>query len=143
MNEHVLSGTLPQKLLQLGLEEATHKYWGIEEPNTYVYGDSKPIDGVYHTPDLVITAVTQLSFHKGIGDHHNTLVDITALSAIGKFERRVIPPKARRLTTRNESSVKSYIKFVTRECQKHRIQQRLNRIELDTRTSLATEAQRT
>ena len=95
MNEHVLSGTLPQKLLQLGLEEATHKYWGMDEPHTYVYGNSKPIDGVYHTPDLVITAVTQLSFHEGVGDHRNILVDITTSSAIGKFEKRVIPPKAR------------------------------------------------
>ena len=142
MNEHVLSGTLPQKLLRLGLEEATHKHWGIDEPNTYVYGDSKPIDGVYHTPDLVITAVAQLSFHEGVGDHRNILIDITTHSAIGKFERRVIPPKARRLTTRNESSVKSYIKFVNRECQKHQIQQRLNKIERDTRTNPVTDSQR-
>jgi hypothetical protein len=113
----------------------------MDEPHTYVYGDSKPIDGVYHTPDLVITAVTQLSFHEGVGDHQNILVDITTSSAIGKFERRVIPPKAQQLVTGNKSSVRSYIQFVTKECQKHQIQQRLNKIERDTRTGPVTQSQ--
>ena len=131
MNEHVLTGVLPRKLLSLGLQEATHAHWGETEPHTYVYGDSRPIDGVYHTSDLTITLLAQLSFHEGVGDHRTVLVDISTSSAIGKFERRVIPPKARRLVAKNDASVKAYLRFVTKECQKHKIQRRLDTIAQD------------
>jgi hypothetical protein len=80
MNEHVLTGTLPWKLLRLGLHEATHEHWEDTKPHTYVYGDKKPIDGIYQMPDLVITALTQLLFHEGVGDHRNILVDISSSS---------------------------------------------------------------
>ncbi len=134
MNEHVLTGTLPRQLLCLGLHKATHKHWGDTEPHTYVYGDNKPINGIYHMPDLIITALTQLSFHEGVGDHRNILVDISTSSAIGKFERRVIPPKARRLVTKNDLSVKAYLCFVTKECLRHKIQRRLDNIARDLQT---------
>jgi hypothetical protein len=39
MNEHILTGALPRKLMNLGLQEATHTYWGETEPHTYVQGD--------------------------------------------------------------------------------------------------------
>ena len=80
MNKHVLTGTLPWKLLCLGLHEATHEHWEDTKPHTYVYGDNKPIDGIYQMPDLVITALTQLLFHEGVGDHRNILVDISSSS---------------------------------------------------------------
>ncbi len=92
MNEHIITGNLPGELLHLGLHEATHKHWEDLEPHTFVYGNGKPINSVHHTPDLTITALMQLSFHEGVGDHRTVLVDISTESAIGKFERRVIPP---------------------------------------------------
>jgi hypothetical protein len=79
-------------------------------------------------------ALPQLSFHEGVGDHRNILVDISTCSAIGKFERRVIPPKARHLVTKNDSSVKAYLCFVTKECQRHKIQRRLDNIARDLQT---------
>jgi hypothetical protein len=97
INEHILTGNLTREVLHLVLHEATHKHWEYLEPLTFVYGDSKPIDGVYHTPDLTIMVLMQLSFHKGVGDHRTVLVDISTESAIGKIERRVVLPKARRL----------------------------------------------
>jgi hypothetical protein len=92
MNEHILTGNLPKELLRLDLQEVTHKHWEDLEPCTFVYGNGKPINGVYHTPDLTIMALMQLSLHKGVGDHRTVLVDISIESAIGKFERRVILP---------------------------------------------------
>ncbi len=109
MNEHILTGNLPRELLPLGLQEATHEHWEDLEPCTFVYGNGKPINGVYHTLDSTIMALMQLSFHKGVGDHRTVLVDISNESAIGKFERRVVPPKARCLVTRNDNSVKAYL----------------------------------
>ena len=87
-------------------------------------------------PDLIITALTQLSFHEGVGDHRNILVNISTSSAIGKFKRRVIPPKARRLVTKNDSSMKAYLCFVTKECQRHKIQRQLDNIARDLQTRL-------
>ncbi len=109
LNKHILTGTLPQEFFHLGLLEATHEYWEDQEPRTFVYGDGKPINGVYHTPGLTIMVLAQLSFHKGVGDHGTVLVKISTSSGIRKFERRVIPPKARRLVTKNENSVNSYL----------------------------------
>jgi hypothetical protein len=79
-------------------------------------------------------ALAQLSFHKGVGDHRTVLVDISNSSAIRKFERRVVPSKARRLVTKNENSMKAYLRFVTTECQRHQIQKRLDHITRDLQT---------
>jgi len=109
MNEHILTGNLPRELLRLGLQEATHEHWEDLEPSTFVYDDGKPINGVYHALDLTIMVLMKLSFHKGVGDHRTVLVDISTESAIGKFERRVVPPKARCLVTKNDNSMKAYL----------------------------------
>jgi hypothetical protein len=79
-------------------------------------------------------ALTQLSFHEGVGNHRTVLVDISTSSANGKFERRVVPPKARRLVTRNDNSMKAYLRFVTTECQRHWIQRYLEDITRDLQT---------
>ena len=77
------------------------------------FGKGEPIDGVYHSPALEITSIMQLSFHEGVGDHKTTIIDVTTRSVIGKFERKVVTPQARRLSTRNEKNMKEYIKWTT------------------------------
>jgi hypothetical protein len=128
MNEHILHGALRREFFQLGLQEATHTHWEGPEPQTFVYEDGKPIDGVYHTPDLEITSLMQFSIHEGVEDHRTVIINVTTSSAIGKFERRVVAPQAHCFATRNKNSVISYIKFVTKECQRHRLQRRLDLI---------------
>jgi hypothetical protein len=44
----------------------------------------------------------QLSFHEGVGDHKTTIIDVTTRFIIGKFERRVVTPQSRILSTRNK-----------------------------------------
>ena len=85
MSEHVLRGTVARHLLSIGLIEATHQYWGNEELHTFI-GGVELIDGVWHTANLEVSAVVQLSFHEGLGDHHTVLVDITTHSAIRKHD---------------------------------------------------------
>ncbi len=126
MNEHILHGALPREFFQLDLQEATHIHWEGSELRTLMYGDGKPIDGVYHTPDAEITLLMQLSFHEGVGDHRKIIINVTTSLVIGKFERRVVAPQAQCLATRNENSLKSYIKFITKECQRHQLQQQLD-----------------
>ncbi len=83
MSKHVLTGHLAKYMTKIGLKEATHQEWGINEPHTYLRG-TEPIDGVWHSHNLEITATLQLSFHEGVGDHRSVIVDITAATAIGK-----------------------------------------------------------
>jgi hypothetical protein len=92
MNEHIITGTLPKEFQCLGLLEATHLNWEGSKPRTFVFGKGEPIDGVYHSPELEITWIMQLSFHEGVGDHKSTIIDVTTRSIIGKFERKVMTP---------------------------------------------------
>jgi len=108
MNKHVLRRTMAHYLLSMGLVEATHQHWGTEEPHRFI-GGVDPIDGVWHTPDLEVSALVQLSFHEGLGDHRTVLVDVTTQSAIGKHEFRVVRPKACRLNSMNTRVHSRYI----------------------------------
>ncbi len=128
INKHIITGTLPKEFQRLGLLEATHLNWEGSEPRIFVFGKGKPIDGVYHSPELKITLIMQLSFHKGVGDHKTTIIDVTTKSVIGKFERKVVTPQARRLSTRNEKSMKEYIKWTTQQCRLHKLQTRIKKV---------------
>jgi hypothetical protein len=128
MNKHIITGTLPKEFQRLGLFEATHLNWEGSKPCTFVFGKGKPIDGVYHSLELDITSIMQLSFHKGVGDHKTTIIDVTTRSVIGKFERKVVTPQARRLSTRNEKSMKEYIKWTTQQCNLHKLQSRIKKV---------------
>ena len=124
MNEHVLQGYLARILLELGLSEATHESWGEQEPNTHISG-SKPIDGVYHSPNLEVTSTLLLSFHEGVGNHRTVLIDITARSLLGTEGHRIVRPPARRLATSNNKAVNKFNKYVERKLQEHRLHERL------------------
>jgi len=125
MNEHILRGPLARRLLSLGLVEATHISWGDKEPNTHVSG-SKPIDAVYHSPDIEVTATRQLSFHESVGDHRSVLIDITARSLIGTDGHKIVRPTARRLVCSNKKSVNRFIKVVEKELVRHQLHNRLS-----------------
>jgi hypothetical protein len=124
MNEHILRGSVARYLLSMGLAEATQRNWGIVEPHTYI-GGTEPIDGVWHTPDLEVYAVSQLSFHEGLGDHQTVLVDITTHSAIGKHDFKVIHPEAWRLNSSNSRVRSRYISYLEGQMTVHRMTERL------------------
>ena len=111
-------------LLSMGLVEATQQNWGNVEPHTYI-GGTEPIDGVWHTPDLEVSAVSQLSFHEGLGDHRTVLVDITTHSAIGIHDFKVIRPEARRLNSANSTVRTRYISYLEGQMSLHRMTERL------------------
>ena len=106
--------------LSMGLIEATHQYWGNKEPHTFI-GGVEPIDGVWHTADLEVSAVVQLSFHKGLGDHCTVLVDITTHSAIGKHDFKVVRPETCRLNSTNTRVHSHYISYLKGQMFTHRM----------------------
>jgi hypothetical protein len=85
INEHISRGNLAKYLRNMGLQEATQPNWGTSEPHTYVRG-TELIEAVQFLPELTITLIMQLSFHKGVGNHRTVLMDISTKSAIGKQE---------------------------------------------------------
>ncbi len=127
-NEHIHTGHLAKAFQHLGLLEATHLKWKGSEPQTFVFGKGKPINGMYHSPELEITSIMQFSFHKGVGDHKTTLVDVTTRSVIGKLEKRVVTPQARKLSTKNKKIIKEYIQYTTQQCRLHKLQRRLDNL---------------
>jgi hypothetical protein len=108
INKHILTGRLARRLLAMGLREATHSQWGETKPHTYICG-LEPINAVWHSQDLEVTSTLQLSFHEGVGDHRLVLVDITAHSAIGKQEFKVVHPHERCLSSQNEGARTRYL----------------------------------
>ena len=98
-----MDGTLPRRLFELGLVEATHQTWTNNTlPNTHIDG-SIPIDGLYHSQELEPSTM-QLSFHEGVGDHRTLIVDVTTRSLIGMDKFKIIRPTARRLVSTNLAS---------------------------------------
>ena len=120
MNEHILRRTVVHHLLSMGLVKVMHQHWGAIEPHTFI-GGVDPIDRVWHTPDLEVSALVQLSFHEGLGDHLTVLVDITMQSAIRKHEFRVVRPKARHLNSTNTRVRSLYITHLEGQMSIHRL----------------------
>jgi hypothetical protein len=69
-NTHVLTGRLSRNLTRdtLNLREITKSFLGELCPYTHSRG-SIPIDGVWATEDISVTAVKWLSFEESPGDH--------------------------------------------------------------------------
>ncbi len=107
MNKHIITGHLVKAFHHLGLLKTTHLNWSGSEPQMFVFGKGGPMDGLYDSPELEITSVMQLYFYEGVGDHRTTLVDVTTRSVIGKLERRVVTPHARKLANKNGKVLRS------------------------------------
>jgi hypothetical protein len=120
MNEHVLRGCLATLLFKMGLLEATHTSWGVTEPHTYIRGN-KPIDGVWLTPDLEVMCTTQLSFHKGVGDHCSVIVDISTRLVIGKQEFHMVHPHGCCLSSRNKWALANYVSYLKGQMRIHKM----------------------
>ncbi len=124
MNKHALCGPVAHCLTAMGLTEATHHHWGDKEPHMYI-GGVEPIDGVWHTPDLKVLALIQLSFHEEVGNHHTVLVNITKYSAIGRQEFRVVHPHAWRSNSTNHLARSRYNQHLEDQMSRHRMVKQL------------------
>ena len=123
-NESIVSGGMSSMLVdELGLVERSHDFWQGEPPHTFVRG-SDPIDGLFTTDDVDITAYMMLSFHESPGDHRAYIFEITSLSMFGEFSYKIQRGNARRLTMANERAVRSYNSIKMEQFKRHNIEQR-------------------
>lgn len=131
-NCHVLTGRLSRALAHesIGLREITKDLLGELCPNTHGRG-SQPIDGVWTTPDIVVTAIKWLPFSQSPGDHRACIFDVTMQSVLGTSEKRVVYPACRRLISSNPAAVAKYEATLREQFKIHRIEERMDRLEED------------
>lgn len=129
-NEHVLRGRLPKLLQQAGLSEVSHTRWGGTEPKTFARG-SKPIDGIYISPELEVMSIMILPFDESIGDHRTMIIDISTRSAVGQQQYKIVRPEARRLVTKNKKATDKYLTFVKQQFKRQNLSSKLATLEQD------------
>ena len=81
-NNCVHGGKYTKRLKSLGMKEAVHASvpgWG---PNTHQEG-SKPIDGIWFTPDLTLEKASYLPYDPQLGDHRPVIAQFTQESVLG------------------------------------------------------------
>jgi hypothetical protein len=115
-NTHVLTGRLCRALAHksIGLREATKDVLGYLCPNTHIRG-SQPIDGIWTTPDITVTAVKWLPFSESPGNHRACLFDVSMQSVVGTSKKRIVYPACRHLISSNPSCVAKKYEATMRE----------------------------
>ena len=139
-NEHVITGHLARLLSQpsIDMHEVSHGFWNSgEEHNTHING-TKPIDGIYASPEIDVSSFLALSFHEGVGDHRTSIIDITTASMVGIYQGHIVRPTSRRLTTKQASSVASYNSVLWSQLQKHNVPQRWAAVATETTQTTET-----
>ena len=121
-NNNVFNGRLT-KLLKDKLEmcEAVHKQVPGQGPNTHIDG-SVPIDGIWYTPDLTLERASYLPFDPQLGDHRPVMAEFTQESVLGARLPRVVPHKARRLTSKVKRICQKYVDNLEGMFRKYKIQ---------------------
>ena len=135
LNEHCLRGKISRRLgsEDINLQERTNQVWPLDvEPNTHIDG-SKPIDGIFATPDIDVTNCLLLSFHESVGDHRTMILEFTTASAIGRYQGKIVRPTSRRLTLRQPGAITSYNNSIHEQFEIHRIPTRLTSLLLESK----------
>jgi hypothetical protein len=87
---------------------------------------------VWATPDITITGVKWLTFSDSPGDHRACIFEFTTLSATGTNEKKIVLPKCRRLSTKNQRSVDNYVKELESQFARHKIIERMEALNAET-----------
>ena len=126
-NDHICRGLIGQTLVtdkDLSMKEVIKDYTNEELGPTYFRG-SKPIDGIWITPDVQIANACVMPAGYEIGDHRLFIVDIVASSMIGTDPPRITRPSARRLNTRLPYVAERYASLYHENVIRHKLIERL------------------
>ena len=80
-----------------------------------------PIDGVWVTPDVVITGACVMPVGYGVGDHRMFLIDFLTSSLIGCNPPKIVRTAARRLNTIIPGVEAKYVSMLEMLMEYHRI----------------------
>merc|ERR1712086_1047263 len=69
----------------------------------------EPIDGVWVTPEVVVTSACLLPAGYGIGDHRAFILDFLTSSLVGQTPTKIVRAAARRLNTAIPRAASNYV----------------------------------
>ena len=129
-NEHVTDGVMCCQFAKddLKMTEAVHSQVSGTAPKTF-FRVKDAIDGVWVSSNLEIIGASYLPFDSSVGDHRPVMVDISLGSLLGKRLNKVVPVKARQLSSKVERIRIAYIKRLEGLFRQHNIYNRLLRLE--------------
>ena len=121
-NDHLEGGLFINGLEDVGLRERIiqrHRdEWGIEP--THKTG-SYPIDGIFTSPDINITAGGYLLLGDAPSDHRALWIDTHEAKVFGYKPGKIISPTIRRLQHNNPRIVKKWIQSYEEYVREHRL----------------------
>ena len=126
-NEHIYKKSIGKMLMDpnsLAMREVVGTFTGKKIGPTFFRG-SKPIDGVWATSEVNITAACVMPAGFGIGDHRLFVVDILTSSLVGANPVKILRPCARRLNTKLPGVVARYNDKLEDLVLEHRIIERM------------------
>ena len=100
-NEDIYKKSLEKSLTKedgLGMQEVVGTFTGEKLGATFFRG-TKPIDGIWATPDVVVVGACVMPAGYGVGDHRLFVIDFLTSSLVGTTTPRIICAAARRLNT--------------------------------------------
>ena len=92
----------------LGMIEAVGNYTGEQIGATFFRGTG-PIDGVWVTPEVVVTGACVMPAGYGIGDHRAFVLDFLTSSLVGQTPPKIVRAAARRLNTAIPRAASNYV----------------------------------
>ncbi len=118
----------------LNMVEVVGEFTGRRIGATFFRG-SKPIDGIWVTPDLVVTHACVMPAGFGVGDHRMFVVDFQEESLIGKAPLRVKRFTSHRLNTKVSSgAVRNYLSQLEKNLSHHRLIERIGELHTKHKT---------
>jgi hypothetical protein len=102
----------------LGMKEVVSTYTGKNIGPTFFQG-KLPVDGIWATPNVIISNVCVMPAGYGIGDHHLFVIDIHTSLLIGTGPPRVQRAASRRLKTHLPHVTAKYSKNLEENIRRH------------------------
>ena len=100
---------------------------------TYFRG-TKPIDGIWATPDIVVTGACVMPAGYRVGDHRMFIIDFLTSSLVGSTPPQIVRAGARRLNTKIGGVADKYTLNVDKYIVRHRVIERVGRAHETSKT---------
>ena len=92
---------------RLNMQEVVGAFTGQQLEATF-FCRTKPIDGIWATPDVVVTSARMMPAGYGVGDHRLFVVDFLTSSLAGVLPPRIVRAGARRLNANIDHAAANY-----------------------------------
>ena len=130
-NENIHKKSLGKSLTRsdgLRMSEVVGDFFGTKIGPAF-FRDSKPIDGIWETPDIVIAHACIMPEGFGVGDHRLFVVDFQEESLVGTAPFRIKRFTLRCLNTKVSSgATQMYLKQLEENLSRHRLIERLGQV---------------